>query len=102
MDSLSQEVAGMRAQARAAAASSSAGRGRPSGAVDILPRAPRNAMPAATALRFQPDNPFRGGSAAYTRYELYKGAISVGGAGTAGMTPQDLQTAISRGFARLT
>jgi len=70
--------------------------------VDTVPRAPRNAMSAATSIAFTPDNLFRGGSAAYTRYSRYKGAITVGEARAAGMTPQDLQVAISRGFARLT
>ena len=87
---------------RAQTRGSSSSTGRPSGSVDIVPRALRNAMSAATSIAFTPDNPFRGGSAAYTRYGRYKDAITVGEARTAGMTPQDLQVAISRGVARLT
>ena len=56
---------------------------------------------ASQGILFAPDNPKRGGSAAYTRYELYKGATTVGEARRLGMNPQDLQAAIRSGQAQL-
>ena len=76
-------------------------RGRPAGAVDIAPRVPRRGLPNATAITFQPDNPHRGGSAAFTRYELYRSATSVGEARAAGALPQDLKGVLDRGYAQL-
>ena len=87
---------------RPAGASASAGsRGRPAGSVDLAPRVPRRALPAATPVTFQPDNPHRGGTAAYARYELYKTAQSVGEARIAGALPQDLKGDLEKGYARL-
>ena len=90
-----------RPQARGAAASSGASRGRPAGAVDVALRVPRRGLPAATPILFQPDNPHRGGTAAYTRYDLYKNAQSVGAARTLSATPQDLKGDLEKGFAQL-
>ena len=78
-----------------------AGGGRPAGAVDLAPRMPRRALSAATPITWQPDNPYRGGSASRARYELYKGAGTVGEARALGATPQDLKNGISKGFAQL-
>ena len=77
------------------------GGGRPAGAVDLAPRMPGRELPAATAITWQPDNPHRGGTAAYTRYELYKGASTIGEARSRGATAQDLKAALARGFAQL-
>ena len=77
------------------------GGGRPAGAVDLAPRMPRRELPAATAITWQPDNPHRGGTAAYARYELYKGASTIGEARSLGATAQDLKAALARGFAQL-
>jgi len=83
------------------AADGAGGRGRPAGAVDIAPRVPRRGLPNATAITFQPDNPHRGGTAAYTRYDLYKSAQTVGEAREQGATPQDLKGGLQRGHAML-
>ena len=85
---------------RPAAAAGAAG-GRPAGSVDIAPRMPRRELPAATPITWQPDVPYRGGTAAYARYELYKGAGTVGESRSLGATPQDMKAGISRGFAQL-
>ena len=77
------------------------GGGRPAGAVDLAPRAPRRGLPNNTAITFQPDNAYRGGSAAYARYELYKSASTVGEARSLGAIPQDLKNALSKGYGRL-
>ncbi len=75
--------------------------GRPAGSVDLAPRAPRRGLPAATPITFQPDNPHRGGTAAYARYDLYKGAQSVGAARELGATSQDLKGDLEKEYARL-
>ena len=75
--------------------------GRPLGAQDLAPRVPPRGLPASQAIVFQPDNPFRGGSAAFGRYEAYKGAATVGEARRLGATPQDFQVAFNRGLAVL-
>ncbi len=82
-------------------ASAGGSQGRPAGSVDLAPRAPRRGLPAATPITFQPDNPHRGGTAAYARYDLYKGAQSVGEARELGATPQDLKADLAKGYARL-
>ena len=85
------------------AASSSAGqRGRPAGAVDIAPRAPRRVMAANQELLWQPDNPYRIGTASYARYEAYKASETVGEARRLGATPLDIRTGIERAYAQLT
>ena len=95
---------GMTVRKPPSAASSSAGgqRGRPAGAVDIAPRVPRRVMAATQELLWQPDNPYRAGSASYARYELYKGAETVGEARRLGATPQDIKAGIERAYAQLT
>ena len=70
------------------AAEGAAPRGRPGGAVDIAPRRPCRVMAASTALLWTPDNPYRGGTAARARYELYKAATTVGEARTWGRLPR--------------
>ena len=70
-------------------------------AVELAPRAQRRDMPGTQAILFQPDNPKRGGSAAFARWALYRSATTVAEARRLGMTPQDLQADIARGFARL-
>ena len=85
-----------------AAASSSAGqRGRPEGSVDIAPRVPRRVMAANQELLWQPDNPYRIGSASYARYEAYKASESVGEARSLGATPLDIKQGIERAYAQL-
>ena len=84
--------------ARATAAASS---GRPAGSVDLLPRMPRRGLPASTAITWQPGNPYRGGSASYARYELYRGSSTVGEARSLGATPQDFKTGLQKGYAQL-
>ena len=86
-----------------AAASSSAGqRGRPAGSVDIAPRVPRRVMAANQELLWQPDNPYRIGTASYARYEAYKASETVGEARRLGATPQDIKAGIERAYAQLT
>ena len=75
--------------------------GRPAGSVDIAPRMPRRAMPAATAITWQPDNPYRGGSASYARYELYRAASTIGEARSLGATPQDIKSGLAKGYGQL-
>ena len=58
-------------------------------------------LPAGTAITWQPDNPYRGGTASYTRYDLYKGASTIGEARSLGATPQDLKTGLSKGYGQL-
>ena len=85
------------------AASSSAGqRGRPAGAVDIAPRAPRRVMAATQELLWQPDNPYRIGTASYARYEAYKASETVGEARRLGATPLDIKQGIERAYAQIT
>ena len=79
----------------------SGGRGRPPAAVDLQPRMPRRGLPAATAITWAPDNPHRGATASYTRYEGYKNTSTVGEARAQGATPQDLKTGLSKGYAQL-
>jgi len=67
---------------------------------DIAPRAVRQGMPGTQAIAFGP-NMKRGGTAAYRRYEAYKGATTIGEARAAGMTPMDLRAAIQSGQAQL-
>ncbi len=86
---------------RPAAPSSAEGRGRPAGAVDIAPRAPRRGLPGGTEITFQPDNPHRGGTAVYTRYAAYRSATTVGEARRLGATPQDLRGDLEGGYAQL-
>ena len=88
--------------APASAAASSGQRGRPTGAVDLAPRMPRRVMAATQELLWQPDNPYRVGSASHARYELYKGAETVGEARRRGATPQDIKAGIERAYAQLT
>ena len=78
-----------------------AGGGRPAGSVDLAPRMPRRGLAAATAITWQPDNPYRGGTASFTRFDLYKGAGTVGEARSLGATPQDMKTGLSKGYAQL-
>ncbi len=85
----------------ATAGPSGARRGRPEGAVDIAPRAPRRGLPAATALLWTPDNPYRGGTAAHARFELYRTAASVGEARELGATPQDIKGGIEKAYGQL-
>ena len=84
-----------------ASGSSQLPRGRPVEAVDLMPRMPRRGLPAATAITWTPDNQYRGGTLAYSRYELYKGASTVGESRALGATPQDLKAGISKGYAQL-
>ena len=88
-------------RAPGAASSSSGARGRPEGAVDIAPRVPRRALPAGTVLLWTPDNPYRAGTAARARYELYKAATTVGEARDLGATPQDIKGGIEKAYAQL-
>ena len=88
--------------APSAAAGSAGQRGRPAGAVDIAPRVPRRVMAATQELLWSPDNPYRAGSASHARYELYKGAETVGEARRLGATPQDIKAGIERAYAQLT
>ena len=93
---------GMVVRSPASASSSSAGvRGRPEGAVDIMPRMPRRGLPASTPLLWTPDNPHRPGSAVHARYERYRSATTVGEARRLGATPQDLKGDLEKGHARL-
>ena len=85
---------------RPAAAAGVAG-GRPAGAVDLAPRMPRRELPAATAITWQPDNAHRGGTAAHARYELYKGASTIGEARRLGATPQDIKNGLAKGYGQL-
>ena len=55
----------------------------------------------STAIKFQPLNPKRVGTASYTRYERYKVAKTVGEARTAGAHSMDLKVDIEKGFARM-
>ena len=77
------------------------GGGRPTGAVDLAPRMPRRGLSVGTAITWQPDNPYRGGSASYARYDLYKGASTVGAARSLGATPQDIKGGLTRSYAQL-
>ena len=86
----------------ASAAASSGQRGRPEGSVDLAPRMPRRVMAATQELLWTPDNPYRVGSAAHARYELYKGAETVGETRRLGATPQDIKAGIERAYAQLT
>ena len=70
--------------------------------IDPAARAPRRDMPGAQGILFQSDNPKRGGTATYARYDRYKDATTVAQARAAGMTPLDLRDALARGHARLT
>ena len=58
-------------------------------------------LPAATAITWQPDNPYRGGTASYARYELYKGASTIAEARSLGATPQDFKTGLLKGYGQL-
>ena len=58
-------------------------------------------MAASTELLWTPDNPYRGGSAARARYELYKAATTVGEARRLGATPQDIKGGIEKAYAQL-
>ena len=87
--------------ASAAAGSASGQRGRPAGAADIAPRVPRRVMAATQELLWTPDNPYRAGSASHARYELYKGAETVGESRRLGATPQDIKAGIERAYAQL-
>ena len=71
-------------------------------APDPADRAQRRDMPGTQGIVFQPDNPKRGATAAYARYELYKNSTTIGAARLAGMSPMDLRDAIRRGHAQLT
>ena len=86
---------------RPAAASSAEGRGRPAGAVDIAPRAPRRGLPNTTPITFQPDNLHRGGTAAYARYELYRSATNVGGGPQSRRSTPGSQNGFGEGHAML-
>ena len=93
---------GMTVRRPAGTASSSAGpRGRPEGAVDVAPRVPRRVMAASTALLWTPENPYRGGTAAHARYQVYRSASTVGEARTLGATPQDIKGGIEKAYAQL-
>jgi len=70
-------------------------------AVQLAPRAQRRDLPGTQGILFQPDNPKRGGSQAYTRYGLYKGATTIAEARRLGMTPQDQREALRQGHAQL-
>ena len=89
------------AAASSAAGAASGQRGRPEGSVDIAPRMPRRVMAATQELLWSPENPYRAGSASHARYELYKGAETVGEARRLGATPQDLRAGIERAYAQL-
>jgi hypothetical protein len=67
---------------------------------DIAPRVARQGMPGTQAIAFGP-NMKRGGTAAYARYEAYKGAATIGEARLLGMTPMDLRVALQKGHAQL-
>jgi len=82
-------------------AAQAGGGGRPAGAVDMAPRMPRRELPGATAITWQPDNPHRGGTLAYSRYDLYKGASTVAEARRLGATPQDIKNGLAKGYAQL-
>jgi len=71
-------------------------------AIQLAPRASRRDLPGSQGIIFQPDNPKRGGSAAYARWALYRSATSVGEARRLGMSPQDLREALRQGHAQLT
>ena len=68
---------------------------------DVAPRMPRRELPASTQVVFQPDNPKRGGSQAFTRYLIYQDSVTIGEARRKGATSQDLQDDLRRGFAVL-
>ena len=70
-------------------------------AVQLAPRVPRRDLPGTQAILFQADNPKRGGSAAYTRWAVYRSATTVAEARRLGMTPQDLREALRQGHAQL-
>ena len=72
--------------------------GRPAGAVDILPRNPRRNLPANLEIIINPDNPHRRGTGAYTRYENYKNATTIGELRNLGATPQDIREILEKGF----
>ena len=93
----------VRKPAGAASSSSASGapRGRPVGVVDVAPRVARRVMAADTALLWTPDNPYRGGTAARARYDLYKAATSVGEARALGATPTDIKGGIEKAYAQL-
>jgi hypothetical protein len=100
---LSGSGAGMSVQLPASSASSVAGsaRGRPAGATDLTPRTPRAVLPGPTVLTWTPDNPFRGGSAARARFELYKTATTVAQSRSLGATPQDIRIGIVKAYGQL-
>ena len=85
---------------RPATAAGAAG-GRPAGSVDIAPRAPRRGLPAGTAITWQPDNPYRGGTSSFTRFELYKGASTIGETRSLGATPQDIKNGLAKSFGQI-
>ena len=58
-------------------------------------RAQRRDLPGTKAIRIKADNPKRGGTLAYARYELYKRSTTIGEARAMGMTPQDLRDGIA-------
>ena len=68
---------------------------------DVAVRMPRQGLPGNTATAWKQDNPKRANTAAYARYETYKGASSLAEARLAGMTSQDLQADLARGHVRL-
>ena len=70
-------------------------------AVELAPRAQRRDLPGTQAILFQPDNPKRGTSQAFIRYEVYKRATTLAEARRLGMNPQDLREAIRQGHAQL-
>jgi hypothetical protein len=70
-------------------------------AVQLAPRQQRRDLPGTQEIMFQADNPKRGGSAAYTRWALYRSATTVGQARSLGMTPQDMREALRQGHAQL-
>ena len=98
---LSGSGAGMSVQLPASSASSQPARGRPHGATDLTPRIPRAVLPAHSVLTWTPDNPFRGGSAARARYELYKSATTVGAARALGATSQDIRIGLTKAYGQL-
>ena len=61
----------------------------------------RKEVQNSITVEFQPNNPKRVGSASHTRYELYKGATTVGEARDAGMQSMDLKLDIDKGFAKV-
>ena len=60
----------------------------------------RKQLQSSTTVKIQPNNPKRVGSASHTRYELYKGATTVGEARDGSMQSMDLMLDIDKGFAK--